>query len=52
MQGAKGKEHHAAVAFKWIRIILKVLADRPTFNEVVYLESLRKKGSSPSLICG
>jgi transposase len=49
MQRAKGKEHHAAVralAFKWIRIIWKCWQTRTPYNEVIYLESLRKKGSS------
>ena len=48
-QRAKGKEHHAAVralAFKWIRVIWKCWHTRTPYNEVVYLESLRKKGSS------
>jgi len=48
-QRAKGKEHHAAVralAFKWIRIIWKCWQTRTPYNEVIYLESLRKKGSS------
>jgi transposase len=49
MQRAKGKEHHAAVralAFKWIRVIWKCWQTRTPYNEVIYLESLRKKGSS------
>lgn len=49
MQRAKGKGHHAAVralAFKWIRIIWKCWQTRTPYNEVIYLESLRKKGSS------
>lgn len=48
-QRAKGKDHHAAVralAFKWIRIIWKCWQTRAPYNEVIYLESLRKKGSS------
>jgi hypothetical protein len=48
MQRAKGKEHHAAVralAFKWIRIIWKCWQTRRPYNEVIYLEGLRKKGS-------
>lgn len=47
-QRAKGKDHHPAVralAFKWIRIIWKCWHSRTPYNEVVYLESLRKKGS-------
>src|SRR3989442_12274485 len=49
MQRAKGKDHHAAVralAFKWIRVIWKCWHTRTPYNEVIYLESLRKKGSS------
>jgi transposase len=48
MQRAKGKQHHAAVralAFKWIRIIWKCWQTRTPYNEVTYLESLRKAGS-------
>jgi transposase len=48
-QRAKGKDHHAAVralAFKWIRVIWKCWHSRIPYNEVIYLESLRKKGSS------
>jgi len=47
-QRAKGKEKHAAIralAFKWIRIIWKCWYTRTPYNEVLYLESLRKKGS-------
>jgi transposase len=47
-QRAKGKDHHAAVralAFKWMRIIWKCWHTRTPYNEVVYLETLRKKGS-------
>jgi transposase len=47
-QRAKGKAHHAAVralAFKWIRIIYKCWQSRTEYNEVSYLENLRKKGS-------
>jgi len=49
MQRAKGKEHHAAVralAFKWIRVIWKCWHTCTPYNEIIYLESLRKKGSS------
>jgi transposase len=50
-QRARGKSHQAAVralAFKWIRIIYKCWQTRTPYNEVRYLESLRKK-SSPLL---
>ncbi len=45
---AKGKSHQAAVralAYKWIRIIYRCWQTRTPYNEVTYLESLRKKGS-------
>jgi transposase len=48
-QRAKGKSHHAAVralAFKWIRIIYRCWQTRTAYDEVKYLDSLRKKGSS------
>ncbi|MBA3789595.1 IS110 family transposase [Patescibacteria group bacterium] len=48
-QRAKGKSRQAAVralAFKWIRIIYRCWQTRTEYNEVKYLESLRKKGSS------
>src|SRR2546428_3016694 len=48
-QRAKGKDHHAAVhalAFEWIRVIWKCWQTRTPYNEVLYLETLRKKGSS------
>jgi len=51
MQRLKGKKHHAAVralAFKWIRIIWKCWQTRTAYNELLYLESLRRS-SSPLL---
>jgi transposase len=47
-QRAKGKSHQAAVralAFKWIRIIYRCWKTRTPYDEVKYLEGLRKKGS-------
>jgi len=47
-QIAKGKNRQAAVralAYKWIRIIWKCWQTRTSYNEVSYLENLRKKGS-------
>ncbi len=47
-QRAKGKSHQAAVralAFKWIRIIYRCWQTKTAYNEVTYLESLRKKRS-------
>jgi transposase len=48
-QIAKGKSRQAAVralAYKWIRIIWNCWQTRSPYNEVRYLEALRKKGSS------
>ena len=48
-QRARGKGHQAAVralAFKWIRIIYRCWKTRTAYDEVKYLEGLRKKGSS------
>jgi len=48
MQRAKGKGHYASVralAFKWIRVIWKCWQTRTPYNEVIYLERLRKTGS-------
>jgi transposase len=48
-QRAKGKSHQAAtraLAFKWIRIIYKCWKTRTAYDEVKYLEGLRKQGSS------
>jgi transposase len=47
-QIAKGKSRQAAVralAYKWIRIIWKCWRTRTPYNEVRYLDALRKKGS-------
>ena len=48
-QRAKGKSHQAtvrALAFKWIRIIYRCWKTRTAYDEVKYLEGLRRKGSS------
>lgn len=45
----EGKSHHAAVralSFKWVRIIFRCWQARTAYDEVKYLESLRRKGSS------
>ena len=42
------KGHHAAVrslAFKWIRIIFRCWQDRKPYDEEIYLQSLRRRGS-------
>jgi transposase len=46
---ARGKSHQEAVralAFKWIRIIYRCWKTRTAYDEVKYLDGLRKKGSS------
>lgn len=48
-QRARGKSHHAAVralSFKWVRIIFRCWQTKTAYDEVKYLESLRRKGSS------
>ncbi len=48
MKRAKGLAHHAAVralAYKWIRIIFRCWHDRVPYDETIYLEALRNKGS-------
>ena len=47
-QRAKGKSRQAAVralAYKWIRIIYRCWQTKTPYNEVKYLESLRRNGS-------
>jgi len=47
-QIGRGKGHQAAVralAYKWIRIIYRCWQTRTPYDEVAYLESLRRKGS-------
>ncbi len=47
-QRAKGSSHHVAVralAFKWIRILYRCWQTRTPYNETVYLNALRKRGS-------
>lgn len=47
-QRGKGKDHQAAtraLAYKWIRIIFRCWQTRTPYDEVTYLESLRRKGS-------
>lgn len=45
---AKGQGFHAiirALAYKWLRILWKCWRDGSTYNEEIYLERLRQKGS-------
>jgi transposase len=47
-QRERGKDHQAAtraLAYKWIRIIFRCWQTRTPYDEVKYLESLRRKGS-------
>jgi transposase len=44
----ESKSHHAAVrslAFKWIRIIFRCWKDSKPYNEEIYMQSLRRRGS-------
>ena len=48
-QRGRGKDHQAAtraLAYKWVRIIFRCWQTRTPYDEVRYLESLRRKGSS------
>ena len=47
-QKAKGCSHQAAVralAFKWIRILYRCWQARTPYDELIYLEALRRRGS-------
>ena len=49
MKRAVGIGHHAAVrtlAYKWIRIIFRCWQDRAPYNEEIYFQSLRRRGSA------
>ena len=44
----KQKSHHAAVcslAFKWVRIIYRCWKDGKSYDEEIYMQSLRWRGS-------
>ena len=48
----RGVSHHAcvrALSFKWIRIIFRCWKDRKPYDERIYLESLRRRGSAYAL---
>ena len=48
LQLSRGKEHHAAVralTYKWIRIIWKCWQTHRKYDETIYLNNLRKRGS-------
>ncbi len=41
-----GKRHHAAIralAFKWLRIVFRCWKDNMTYNEQIYLDSLKRR---------
>ena len=47
-QRKRGKSHHAALralAFKWIRIIFRCWKTRTSYDETMYRESLKRRGS-------
>ena len=44
----KNKSHHVAVrslAFKWLRIIYRCWKDSKPYDEAIYMQSLRRRGS-------
>jgi transposase len=48
MQRQKGKTHQVAIralAFKWIRIVFRCWKERVPYDEVKYLQALKRKGS-------
>jgi transposase len=48
-QRDKGKAHQAAVralAFKWIRILFRCWQERTPYSESIYLQALKRRGSS------
>ena len=47
-QRARGNDHHAALralAYKWIRILFRCWKDRKPYNENLYVQALRRRGS-------
>ena len=48
-QRARGSSHQAALralAFKWIRILYRCWQDRTPYDEAIYLNALKRRGSS------
>lgn len=48
LQRKRGKGHHAAVrslAFKWIRVLHRCWKDRKPYDEALYLQALKQRGS-------
>ena len=49
---ARGKDHHAAVralAYKWIRIMFRCWKERKPYDDALYINSLRQRGSALAL---
>ena len=48
LRNDKNKSHQVAVrslAFKWVRIIYRCWKDRKPYDEAIYMQSLRRRGS-------
>jgi hypothetical protein len=48
MQKKRGKGHNAAIrslAFKWIRVLHRCWKDRRPYDEALYLQALKQRGS-------
>ena len=48
-QRGRGNDHHAALralAYKWIRILFRCWKDRKPYDEAMYMDALRRHGSS------
>jgi hypothetical protein len=51
----KNQSHHAAVrslAFKWVRIIYRCWKDGKPYDEEIYMQSLRRRGSLRAGVLG
>jgi transposase len=47
-QRARGNDHHAALralAYKWIRILFRCWKERRPYDEALYIDALRRRGS-------
>ncbi len=55
LRNDKNKSHHVAVrslAFKWLRIIYRCWKDGKPYDEAIYMQSLRRRGSLLAGILG
>jgi transposase len=55
LRNDKNRSHHAAVrslAFKWLRIIYRCWKDGKPYDEAIYMQSLRRRGSLLALVLG